>query len=80
MMSTGTIRKFDRNGRIVIPKEIRDNLGWKYKTPAEMFIFKRGVYIKEYVPGCNICGEIENTVNLKELKFRQKCLKKIRKL
>ena len=46
MMSTGTIRKFDRNGRIVIPKEIRDNLGLEYKTPAEMFIFKKGYMLK----------------------------------
>ena len=78
MMNTGIIRKFDRNGRLVIPKEIRDNLGYEHKTPAEMFIFRKGIYIQEYIPGCNICGEVENTVSYKNHNFCEECLKEIK--
>ena len=36
MKSTGIIRKVDELGRVVIPKEIRDNLDIVEKSPVEI--------------------------------------------
>ncbi|TKI93876.1 AbrB/MazE/SpoVT family DNA-binding domain-containing protein, partial [Bacillus cereus] len=38
MKATGVTRKVDELGRIVIPKELRNTLGIKEKSPLEIFV------------------------------------------
>jgi len=42
MMPLGIVRKIDELGRIVIPKEVRRQQGWKSGQPLEMFATKDG--------------------------------------
>ena len=48
MKSTGVIRRIDELGRIVIPKEIRRNLGIKAFEQLEIFIEDESVILKKY--------------------------------
>ena len=56
MKSTGIIRKVDELGRVVIPKEIRDNLDIVEKSPVEIFTDGYKVVIKKHDPTCCFCG------------------------
>lgn len=42
----GIRRKFDKSGRIVIPKEHKKTLGIKENDEAEIFLLKDGIFIK----------------------------------
>ena len=48
--STGIIRRVDDLGRLVIPREIRRNLGIHEGDPVELFTDEKGVYFKKYTP------------------------------
>lgn len=52
MQATGTIRRVDDLGRIVIPKEVRHRLGIKEGTAMELFIDKEQglVIFQKYKP------------------------------
>ena len=42
----GIKRHFDDLGRIVVPKEFRNELGIKEETKGEMFLLPDGIFIK----------------------------------
>ncbi len=48
MKQTGVVRKIDELGRIVLPKEIRRNLGIKDGESLEIFVDEKGVYLQKY--------------------------------
>ncbi len=48
MQKCGITRKIDELGRIVIPKEIRYNLGIRDGEPLEIFINDNSIIIKKY--------------------------------
>ena len=48
MKATGIIRRVDDLGRIVIPKEIRRNLGIHEGDPLEIFVHEDGLCFKKY--------------------------------
>lgn len=48
MKATGIIRRMDDLGRVVIPKEIRRNLGIREGDPLEIFLHEDGVCFKKY--------------------------------
>ena len=51
MKATGIIRRIDDLGRVVIPKEIRRNLGIQVGDPLEIFTdVNGGVCFKKYIP------------------------------
>lgn len=50
MKATGIIRRIDDLGRIVIPKEIRRNLGIREGDPLEIFLHEGCVCFKKYIP------------------------------
>lgn len=47
MKFRGLVRRFDRLGRIVIPKEYRRELSMEDECEVEMFLTEDGVYIKK---------------------------------
>lgn len=49
MKATGIVRRIDDLGRIVIPKEIRRNLGIREGEPLEIFLHEGCVCFKKYV-------------------------------
>ncbi|MDN3365392.1 AbrB/MazE/SpoVT family DNA-binding domain-containing protein [Priestia megaterium] len=40
--ATGYVRKIDKLGRVVLPAQIRKELGWIEGTQLEIFIYTRG--------------------------------------
>lgn len=52
MKATGIVRSVDNLGWIVVPKEIRRELGWTDGTPIEVFIDDEGegVVLRTYDP------------------------------
>lgn len=74
MMSTGIIRRIDGLGRIIIPKEIRENLGIKEGTPMEIMVNDEDdIVLKRYVEDQGVTLEeavkkIQETLDSPELK------------
>lgn len=60
MKALGIVRKIDNLGRIVIPKEVRDNHGWKSGQAMEMFMTEDGLVMKDY----RAEEEKENALNI----------------
>jgi transcriptional pleiotropic regulator of transition state genes len=79
MKSTGIVRKIDNLGRLVLPKELRDQLDLPEGTPMEVFIDGESIILSKYAPGCIICGEIEGVTEFKGKKICKTCLKEIKK-
>ena len=52
MISIGIVRKVDELGRIVIPKETREQLNIAIKDPLEIFTDDETIVLKKYQPGC----------------------------
>jgi len=50
MQSTGITRKVDELGRVVIPKELRDNFGIKEKDSLEIFTNGNNIILRKYEP------------------------------
>lgn len=50
MKATGIIRRIDDLGRVVIPKEVRRNLGIREGDPLEIFVDNGGVCFIKYQP------------------------------
>lgn len=50
MKANAVIRRIDDLGRIVIPKEIRRNLGIREGDPLEIFVDNGGVHLIKYQP------------------------------
>lgn len=48
MKATGIVRRVDDLGRIVIPKEIRRQLGVSENTPMELFLEDKSLVIRKY--------------------------------
>ena len=48
MKATGIVRKVDDLGRVVLPMEIRRNLGIGISDPLEIFVVKGAIVLKRY--------------------------------
>lgn len=60
MKSTGMVRKVDELGRVVIPIELRRNLGIEEKDPMEIFMDIDKIILKKYTPemACAVTGKV----------------------
>ena len=56
MKVSGIIREIDELGRIVIPKEIRDNMGYVPGTRFEIFLNGRMLCLNPSFRTCVFCG------------------------
>lgn len=58
MKSLGIVRMLDRNGRIVIPSELRKQLDMKNDEDCfEIFTENDSIILKKFAPACVFCGE-----------------------
>ncbi|MDP4145311.1 MAG: AbrB/MazE/SpoVT family DNA-binding domain-containing protein [Bacillota bacterium] len=76
MKSTSIVRKVDNLGRIVIPKEVRQQLYIDEGDFVEVFVNERekSIIVKRYSTGCIFCGSIENLSNFKKQLICKHCL------
>ena len=64
MLNTGLVRKIDELGRIVIPKEIRKNLGIKSGEEIEIYIEENNIILKKFHRLLNFKELVGNYVDL----------------
>ena len=78
MKATGIVRKFDENGRFVIPMELRKQLSMNTQDDAvEVFVEDDMIILRKYEPSCVFCAGMENLVGFKDKKVCKKCAEKI---
>ncbi len=78
--STGVVRKIDELGRIVLPIEIRKNLGIENKDAVEIFIEKDKIILKKYEPACLFCGNAEGVTSFDGKLICRRCIEKIKNI
>jgi len=79
MKSTGIVRKVDELGRVVLPIELRRNLGIEEKDSLEIYVNGDEVVLKKYNPGCRCCGSMEGIVEVKGIALCEECIEKYHK-
>jgi transcriptional pleiotropic regulator of transition state genes len=78
--STGIVRRTDRLGRIVFPKEMRKILGINTQDSLEMFVEENTIIFKKYNPGCNFCGSLIIQTTYHDKPICNECVSNIAKL
>lgn len=73
MKSTGMVRKLDHLGRLVLPIELRRNLGIEAGDPIEFYVDGDKVILKKFNNSCVFCGEKENVQQYKDKYICKKC-------
>lgn len=65
MKAVGVVRKVDELGRIVLPKELRNNFDINIKDPIEIYVNGESIILKKYQPSCVFCNNAEETMPFK---------------
>lgn len=78
MKSTGVVRKLDNLGRIVIPIELRKNMGIEIKDTLEIFTEGDQIILKKYQPGCIFCGDARNVRIFHGKMLCEKCVEELK--
>lgn len=74
MKATGIVRKVDELGRVVLPIELRRNLGVDCKDPLEISTNGNEIILNKYVPRCVFCKSEEDVKAVKGKNICKKCL------
>ena len=77
MKSTGMIRNIDALGRIVLPKELRQNLRINIQDPLEIFEENESIILRKYEPFCILCGSGKDITLYKSKKICKECIKSL---
>ena len=80
MKATGIVRPVDTLGRVVIPVELRRNLGIKTEDSLEVFVDGEYIMLKKYQPACIFCGEVSDVKDIHEKMICAKCLEELKQL
>lgn len=78
MKSTGITRPIDSLGRVVIPKELRDNLGIDVADRVEFYVEVDRIIIKKFISGCHCCSN-EATTEILGVKLCNECIRRFEK-
>lgn len=78
MKATGIVRKVDDLGRIVLPIELRRNMGINIRDSLEIFVDADQILLKKYAPACIFCRENDDLVEYKGKKVCRRCIEKLR--
>ncbi len=80
MKATGIVRKVDDLGRIVLPIELRRNLGIDIKDPLEIYVDGDFIMLKKYEPTCVFCGSATDVINFEGKNICRNCIADLKKL
>ena len=80
MKATGIVRPVDPLGRVVIPVELRRNLGIKTDDSLEVFVDGDFIMLKKYEPACIFCGDAKDVENIRGKNVCRNCLDEMKKL
>lgn len=77
MKSTGIVRKVDDLGRVVLPSELRKNLGIELRDNVEIYVSGESIILKKYQPSCVFCETVDNITVFKGKNICKDCLKQM---
>ncbi len=80
MKATGIVRRVDDLGRIVLPKELRENLNINEKDPIEFYVEEEKIILQKYEPGCSICSRVEDLFEYQDKLICAGCIEELQKL
>lgn len=75
--STGIVRKVDDLGRIVIPIELRRNLGIDEKDSLEIYVEDDHIMLKKYSPACLFCSNASDITVFNGKNICKDCLNEL---
>jgi len=78
----GMIRKLDELGRIVIPMEIRTQLGWKIRDALEIAVQGRKITLQKHEEECIFCSnnKSKELINHKGRLICCKCINSVKNI
>lgn len=79
MKTTGIVRCIDELGRLVIPKEIRRQMGIENSDPVEVFVDEDRIIVKKYHPLCHFCGSAEDITEFRGKNICRSCIAELKK-
>ena len=65
MKSTGIVRKVDELGRVVLPIELRRNMGIEIKDSLEIFVDENTIILNDYEPAEIYTGSMDDLIDYK---------------
>lgn len=80
MKSTGIVRKVDELGRVVLPIELRRNMGIEIKDSLEIFVEEDSIVLKKYEPADIFSGSMEDLIDYKGKKISKATILELAKL
>lgn len=80
MKATGIVRPVDSLGRIVIPIELRRNLGIKTDDSLEIYVDGQYIMLKKYEPSCVFCGEAHDVKSIHGKTICPACIEELKNL
>lgn len=78
MKSTGTVKKIDELGRIVLPKNIRIPMGIETGDAVEIFTDGDRIILQKFQSSCIFCGEAEEVVYYNGKRICSACVENIK--
>ncbi len=77
-MSNGVIRQVDKMGRVVIPKEFRDQLKVENeKDSFEIFLENDAIVLRKFQPTCVFCQRLGPSADYAGYNVCKDCIKKL---
>ncbi len=81
MKFSGMVRPVDSVGRVVIPREIRNQLGVKNAEDCfEIYTEEDAIILKKYQPTCIFCDNLSDFVEYEGKFICKDCIEKLHKL
>lgn len=77
-IAKGLIRKLDKLGRIVIPKEIRDEFEIDIGNQVEIYVSNSSIILKKYHQQCIFCTNTKKVIKFKDKLICKECIKNIK--
>ena len=77
MVEEGIVRRLDKLGRIVIPKEMRKVMNVKEDDFVRIIKHKNSIIIKKVADSCMFCGSESDLVEYKDVCFCRSCVEHI---
>lgn len=74
MKSTGYARKVDGQGRIVLPKSIRNEMDMNIGDDLRFYVDGDMIVLKKYEPSCIFCDKEDEIINYRDKHMCKMCM------
>ncbi len=78
MRPIGVVRKLDKLGRLVIPKELRREMDIDKGSVLEIFVDKNAIILRKYKPFCVFCESTDNLITYKGQNVCKSCFSEMK--